>query len=236
MNKLTLRYEEETKVITIDDFIELLNKKYNKEYINQEFVKITYENKQSFRNVLSIYGNVEEICFHNPNTNVEYLITLKNNNKYSVLEGEKLEYQLVIIFKTLPENSNLVIVDSIQLFNEKLNYFKIKSERKINFNLDGFIIDDEKFSKHIEKVILLKPNKVINLTDKEYEQKIGENNLIKIKILDEDKNLSEIDSNFNSENKIKIMDSDLIYINVYVLLKTNKHNLFILNSKNKKQL
>ena len=235
MDELNLKYDSNINVVYISDFIEFLNDKYKQNYINQEMVNISYTYKESFRNILSVFDNVSEVSFSNPETNVDYLIRLKNNKKYSILEGEVLEYPMVIIFKTLPENKDLIILDSIRLYEGNVpNCFMIKSQMKFKVDLTNKIISDSKVLDKIKNVVNFKPNSILNLSKDPYDFKVLGNNQIQINVLNKEENLRDIDISFNNNSTI-IMSSDLLHINGYALCKTHENNLIVLNTKNKKQ-
>lgn len=234
--KLKCLKEDQVRVVQNDNLKEFLERNFKKKYFYQSSIEVNFPKKTKLLSVFSIYENIDHIDFSNDNEEQEdYIVFFKNGNKETILTTELNNCNLIIC-KTLMENKDLILVDSIKLLPISVdNYFRTSIKRNLEIELPdkGCELSDKGKYKHIEYLINFIPNKIINLEDIPYTKRIRDNDQIRYKFLD-GKDYSKLDSSIYESKKIRVMDRDIYNIEDYVFLKTYDNNLLML-SRNSEQ-
>lgn len=232
MNKLLkCTCEDQIEIVQIDDLKDFLKKNFKQEYFYQQTVEIDYPSKTKLLSVFSIYENIKSIEFQTNNEEKDdYIVYFTNGNKETILTSE-LNKGKVILCKTLLENKDLIIVESIKLLPIEVdNFFRTVIKRNLQIELpeEGKELSDKEKYKHMEYLINFLPNKIINMENIPYTKRIKENNQIRYKFTD-GKDYSSIDNSIYESTKIRVMDKDIFNVENYVFLKTYNNNLLMLN-------
>lgn len=237
IQQINYDYKKTIKIFTILDFINNLQNKYNCKYYISKNVSVFKNNIEKIRYVISIYENINEISFDDISFNVECIIKINCKDilrkKTISLMKEDLNSEPLIIFQIFEDNEDLALLDSLEYCLDKPIFFSTEINKKEYIKFQDEIIEDIAICKKFENLIEFIPKKIINLCDEYYSIKNYENNLIRFKFLNCNKNLGFLDNDFYSDIKIRFLDSNILKFEGFLICKTSSNNILILKQENK---
>ena len=231
-DKLKFSYQKELNVIRYDDFLSELKNKYECDFYFNENTTCIYSEKVKMRKTLSQRQKVKEVDFNVKEDFGEICkITYINDNKETILKSVDYKIPPVITFKTLKENEDLVIIDSISGIKGTFSsMFRIETTKDVSINLEDGIISDNKTMKDLSEFIEFIPENFFIMKNVNYKVKTLEQNSIVLKF--EDASLLK-DYEDLKENSLLISNPEKTYYKNNVLIKTDKKNLICLTKLEK---
>ena len=236
-DSLSFTKKNDIVAIYVDDLIQVLQEKHPEVYISKN-VGICKNKNISFRSVISTFDNIMELDFDCKYDNEYCYLTLKNERKLTILTSE-LDSVLILPFKSLKENEDLIALDTLKGYKDKLpGTIKIETKEDIKVSFDELELNTLDNRKKLSYLINFMPDKVIDFRDKEFTIKTYEKteyaSKIRYKFIKETNDLKCFDNSFYDKIKIRISDNNSLKYGNLIFAKTDNNNCIIL-SNNKKQ-
>lgn len=234
MSGIHFSHQENITVVYTDDFVEILKQTYKDVNVCKN-VQIYKNGDVSFRTVLSNL-QVKEIDF-DVKYDCEYCtILLKDGKTMTLLDTDKEKY-LIMPIKTLKENEDLIVLDSIKDYKGALpQTIVVTLDKSYRISL-GEDINSEENLKTLKKLLGYKPNKIIDFSEKIFatkQYKMTEtSSAIRLKFIDETSNLVDFDPSFYDRIKIRIEDDNIFKFSGYVFCRTPSNNCILVKESNK---
>ena len=237
MASIRFNQDREITVIQISDFIDILNKNYPEVYISRR-IDVCKDNNISHRTILSSIENIKEVDFDCNYDNEYCYLTKKEGKKLTIMNSEESDI-LLVTFKTLRENEDLIIVDSIKGYKGELpNTLRVSTtiSTKVSFDDD---INSLENRRKLKGLIGVTPLNILDMRNEAFTVKnygnIDDILKIRLKFVENTTDLKSLDNSFYDRIKIRITDKNIVKFEDYIFAITDNNNCLVLDNKNKKE-
>lgn len=237
---IEFKYNQKCNVFDINEYLTKLFEIKKINYFYSKNIKVTKNKKTEICSVISIYENIKSINFDNLSFNVEcellfenFIDDIKIDKKKSIFKEDMID-NYFNIFKTFELNDDFGIYDTLFYKDLSIDFFSCDQEKIKKIEISGLIEENNLKLKDISKLLEYTPKKIINLTSFDFFEKYYDDNIIRFKFLNCDKNLKNYDVDFYDDIKIRFNTNDIINYENLIICKTISNNCVIFNRNNKK--